>query len=116
VISNLVRLTYDDDDVCVMCVCLFVKNCRRQKRRGRNTNENGLSDPILFLFFTLAILTLVENIGFDIRGDVKVFDFGLVKSLDGRLKSKTGYGYNLTGFTGSIPYVSLSYQTRLALL
>ena len=55
---------------------------------------------------TQPINTKKENIGFDIRGDVKVFDFGLVKSLDDHLKSKTGNGYNLTGFTGSIPYVS----------
>lgn len=48
-----------------------------------------------------------DNVGFDIRGDVKVFDFGLVKSLDDHLKApRGGYGYNLTAFTGSIPYVS----------
>ncbi|KAG7349944.1 protein kinase domain containing protein [Nitzschia inconspicua] len=48
-----------------------------------------------------------ENIGFDIRGDVKVFDFGLVKSLDARYKAKMGaYGYHLTPCTGSIPYMA----------
>jgi hypothetical protein len=47
-----------------------------------------------------------ENIGFDIRGDVKVFDFGLMKSLDDHLKAKNdAYGYHLTALTGSIPYV-----------
>ena len=47
-----------------------------------------------------------ENIGFDIRGDVKLFDFGLCKSLDPKLKVKDGYGYNLTRMTGSIPYMA----------
>ena len=50
-----------------------------------------------------------ENIGFDVRGDVKIFDFGLMKSLDRHLKAKNGaYGYNLTAFTGSVPYVSVA--------
>mmetsp|Transcript_11903 Transcript_11903/g.22022 ORF Transcript_11903/g.22022 Transcript_11903/m.22022 type:complete len:325 (-) Transcript_11903:1830-2804(-) len=48
-----------------------------------------------------------ENIGFDIRGDVKIFDFGLMKCLDDHLKpSKNVYGYKLTAFTGSIPYMA----------
>ena len=43
-----------------------------------------------------------ENIGFDIRGDVKVFDFGLCKSLSSKLKARgDGYGYRLTGRAGS---------------
>lgn len=47
-----------------------------------------------------------ENIGFDIRGDVKIFDFGLCKSLEKKNKVKNGYGYNLTKTTGSIPYMA----------
>jgi serine/threonine protein kinase len=46
-----------------------------------------------------------EDIGFDIRGDVKIFDFGLCKSLDPKKKAK-GYGHNLTGRTGSTPYMA----------
>lgn len=45
-----------------------------------------------------------ENIGFDVRGDVKVFDFGLCKSLEPELKVRGGY--LLTGRTGSIPYMA----------
>eukprot|EP00980_Cylindrotheca_fusiformis_P002649 scaffold620_cov103-Cylindrotheca_fusiformis.AAC.9 len=45
-----------------------------------------------------------ENIGFDIRGDVKIFDFGLSKSLEQR--DKVEGGYNLTAKTGSIPYMA----------
>jgi hypothetical protein len=53
-----------------------------------------------------------ENIGFDIRGDVKVFDFGLSRAISTSIKArdaKTGaaeYGYNLTPRTGSIPYMA----------
>jgi serine/threonine protein kinase len=52
-----------------------------------------------------------ENIGFDIRGDVKVFDFGLSKSLSQELKKKDlagreEYGYQLTPRTGSVPYMA----------
>jgi serine/threonine protein kinase len=46
-----------------------------------------------------------ENIGFDIRGDVKVFDLGLCKGLSPALKAKE-YGYNLTPRTGSVPYMA----------
>jgi serine/threonine protein kinase len=46
-----------------------------------------------------------ENIGFDMRGDVKVFDFGLCKNLSSNLKSQ-GYGYRLTGRAGSLPYMA----------
>jgi serine/threonine protein kinase len=53
-----------------------------------------------------------ENIGFDVRGDVKVFDFGLCKGLSASLKARdkdTGekvYGYKLTRLTGSLPYMA----------
>ena len=47
-----------------------------------------------------------ENIGFDYRGDVKIFDLGLCKGLSSRLKSKEGVGYLLTPRTGSIPYMA----------
>ena len=52
-----------------------------------------------------------ENIGFDVRGDVKIFDFGLSKCLSekARFKDSCGrpaYGYNLTPRTGSIPFMA----------
>lgn len=48
-----------------------------------------------------------ENIGFDARFDVKVFDFGLCKSLSSNLKAGNGgYGYKLTGRAGSLPYMA----------
>lgn len=43
----------------------------------------------------------------NIPGDVKVFDFGLVKSLSPSLKARSnGYGYRLTGRAGSLPYMA----------
>lgn len=45
-----------------------------------------------------------ENCGFDIRGNVKVFDFGLATSLLPNLKVRSGY--NLTPMTGSLPYMA----------
>jgi serine/threonine protein kinase len=46
-----------------------------------------------------------DNIGFDVRGDVKVFDFGLTKNLSPKLRTKGGM-YKLTGRTGSFPYMA----------
>lgn len=48
-----------------------------------------------------------DNIGFDICGDVKLFDFGLAKELDETMK--TGYCsdfYELSGNTGSLRYMA----------
>jgi len=47
-----------------------------------------------------------ENIGFDERGDVKIFDFGLCKALSPSLQNDDGPGYMLTPRTGSIPYMA----------
>jgi len=49
-----------------------------------------------------------ENIGFDVRGDVKVFDFGLCKGLTPSLRNTKDAlgGYNLTPRTGSVPYMA----------
>jgi serine/threonine protein kinase len=62
---------------------------------------------ILLSFFRLLYRDIKpENIGFDIRGDVKLFDFGLMKSLERSNKIKDSYGYKLSGKTGSIPYMA----------
>ncbi len=46
-----------------------------------------------------------DNIGFDVRGDVKIFDFGLAKEVDPALKLEDGT-YKLTGDTGSLRYMA----------
>lgn len=46
-----------------------------------------------------------ENIGFDIRGDCKLFDFGLARELRPNLKTTDGL-YTLTGLTGSKRYMA----------
>ncbi|GKY99013.1 hypothetical protein MPSEU_000857000 [Mayamaea pseudoterrestris] len=46
-----------------------------------------------------------ENIGFDDSGELKLFDFGLAKRLDGVEKVEDGQ-YRLTGNTGSLRYMA----------
>jgi len=46
-----------------------------------------------------------DNIGFDVRGDVKVFDFGLAKYLHPNLRASQGL-YHLTARVGSFPYMA----------
>lgn len=46
-----------------------------------------------------------ENVGFDIRDDIKLFDFGLAKELHDEDKDAEGL-YKLTGVTGSPIYMA----------
>mmetsp|Transcript_28296 Transcript_28296/g.60853 ORF Transcript_28296/g.60853 Transcript_28296/m.60853 type:complete len:387 (-) Transcript_28296:2054-3214(-) len=46
-----------------------------------------------------------DNIGFDVRDDVKIFDFGLAKELRDDERNADGL-FNMTGCTGSIRYMS----------
>lgn len=46
-----------------------------------------------------------ENIGFDVRGDAKVFDFGLSKEMNPRDLVGNGL-YNMSGLTGSRRYMA----------
>ena len=54
----------------------------------------------LYVHFDIDFCNRKDNIGFDVRGDVKIFDFGLAKELDQREKLEDGT-YKLTGDTGS---------------
>jgi serine/threonine protein kinase len=68
-----------------------------------HTTANLLSLDRLIMF-------LSNSQGFDVRGDVKMFDFGLCKSLSPQLKVKEGYGYRLTGRAGT---VLVSWEMRM---
>lgn len=46
-----------------------------------------------------------DNIGFDVRGDVKIFDFGLAKEINPNEKMESGL-YKLSGNTGSLRYMA----------
>jgi serine/threonine protein kinase len=46
-----------------------------------------------------------DNIGFDVRGDVKIFDFGLAKEFDPMKQDKDGL-YHMTADTGSPRYMA----------
>jgi len=46
-----------------------------------------------------------DNVGFDVRGQVKIFDFGLAKELHPQAKLPDG-NYKLTGYTGSLRYMA----------
>jgi serine/threonine protein kinase len=78
----------------------------------RNSSASSAQAQLNLTIFSLNYHRLVyrdikpENVGFDIRGDVKLFDFGLCRSLEPRDKVTRGYGYNLTAKTGSIPYMA----------
>lgn len=47
-----------------------------------------------------------DNIGFDCRGDVKIFDFGLAKELNQNDAINDGSVFRLTGNTGSLRYMA----------
>jgi serine/threonine protein kinase len=46
-----------------------------------------------------------QNAGIDVRGDVKIFDFGLAKELTSDVEMEDGT-YNVTGETGSLRYMA----------
>lgn len=67
-----------------------------------------ISSAFWFLHYSLSILLSVlfqkpENVGFDIRGDIKIFDFGLAKEV--RDPDDDG-NYKLTGYCGSPMYMA----------
>jgi len=46
-----------------------------------------------------------DNIGFDVRGDVKIFDFGLAREFP-KKELMTNGTYKMSGKTGSLRYMA----------
>jgi len=65
-----------------------------------------ISRNVLRVSFCDTLLCSDEALLFlSFEGDVKVFDFGLCKNLNPKLKAKGGI-FKLTGRTGSFPYMA----------
>jgi serine/threonine protein kinase len=47
-----------------------------------------------------------DNVGFNVRGDVQIFDFGLAKELKATDLVEVPDGYEVTGLTGSLRYMA----------
>jgi len=78
---------------------IFAKNC----------DFNQLITNIKHVTYLLVSIVYrdlkPDNIGFDVRGDIKLFDFGLAKTLEAKdLVDDTTY--KLTGNTGSLLYMA----------
>ena len=60
---------------------------------------------ILYVSLIVLVCFRILYVGFDVRGDVKIFDFGLAKEFDSSKKDANG-NYRLTGDTGSPRYMA----------
>ncbi|CAB9504192.1 activated protein kinase catalytic subunit alpha-1 [Seminavis robusta] len=92
----------------------FGKNLLDRKGAKRN---DLLEERVVYAFDLAAAINYLherqilyrdikpENIGFDVRDDIKLFDFGLAKELRDDLKTEDGL-YKLTGDTGSPRYMA----------
>ena len=70
------------------------------------------------LFAVLVFIQKPENVGFDIRGDVKIFDFGLAKELKPEMivrddSIRDAHVYKLTGRTGTLQYMTPEVVNKL---
>jgi len=88
---------------------LFDRKGKRQKKFlvKRLTVAYGITSAMSLLHERRIIYRdlAADNIGFDVRGEVKIFDFGLAKELNPSLQLQDG-NYKLTGFTGSLRYMA----------
>eukprot|EP00563_Minutocellus_polymorphus_P016029 CAMPEP_0181057398 /NCGR_PEP_ID=MMETSP1070-20121207/20228_1 /TAXON_ID=265543 /ORGANISM="Minutocellus polymorphus, Strain NH13" /LENGTH=465 /DNA_ID=CAMNT_0023136807 /DNA_START=215 /DNA_END=1615 /DNA_ORIENTATION=- len=92
------------------CLAVFKRGSKTKKKRlfaERLTVARNIASAIQHLHDLNVIYRDIkpENIGFDVKNVVKVFDFGLAKELhpEDKLANDT---YRLTGNTGSIRYMA----------
>ena len=71
----------------------------------RSVISDRYQQVLVITFLTLA-LTFADNIGFHVRGDVRIFDFGLAKELRKEDLVQEPDGYRATGLTGTRRYMA----------
>lgn len=92
------------------CLAMFKRGSKNKKKRlfgERLTVARNIASAMQHLHGLNVIYrdTKPENIGFDVKNVVKVFDFGLAKELHPEDKMAND-AYRLTGNTGSIRYMA----------
>lgn len=60
---------------------------------------------LLIIIFIVPYLQKPDNVGFDVRGDVKIFDFGLAREFP-KGKPLVNDTYQMSGKTGSLRYMA----------
>ena len=58
------------------------------------------------LFLTILGLFFLQNIGFDVRGDIKIFDLGLAKELKPCDREEGSDKYRTSGLAGTRRYMA----------
>lgn len=86
--------------------------CEHTQNKGnfwveRLTVAHGVADALSFLHAKNVVYRDIkpDNVGFDIMGRVKVFDFGLAREMQKKLRTVEGT-YHFTGGTGFPPYMA----------
>jgi len=95
------------------------KRATLEKRRCREEKKQLYADRVLAVYDISRAMRYIhshniiyrdlkpDNIGFDVRGNVKIFDFGLAKELSPKkYKMDKSGNYDLTGLTGSRRYMA----------
>ena len=87
-------------------------------RRHRIAKASSFQDRVVQAYHLSAALNYLhrqnlihrdlkpENIGFDVRGDVKIFDFGMAKEMPARDPSNSNEAFKFTGMCGSPRYMA----------
>lgn len=94
-----------------LCGCLFGSNDSDEKEKivfSAMTVAYDLACALRYIHSNNLVYRDIkpENAGFDVRGDIKLFDFGFCKELTKRLFDKPSGMYKLTRMTGSPPYMA----------